>query len=334
MLAIDTSPRRRVRRLPTFLVIALVTAVLGAGGVVIAANRVFDAVQRVPDVASVLDPANSSFENYLLVGSDSRAGIDPNSPDAGGIGSEGDVSGQRSDTIMVLHRPKHGGTAALLSLPRDLNVHVPGHDGKRRINSAFSDGPGVLVRTVQELGIPVHHYVEIDFTGFKELVDAIGGVQLCFELPARDVNTGLFVPAGCQVLDGVQALAYARSRHFEQFRDNDWHLDGTADLGRIKRQQDFVDRAIQGALAEVKADPFAAGRLARSIGAALRIDGDLDPLAAAGSLRDAVGNGLATYSLPVRGVNDDGKAVLEMTDGAGAYLAYFAGTGPDPAPAG
>ena len=85
------------------------------------------------------------------------------------------------------------------------------------------------MQTVQQaLGIPIHHYVEVDFSGFKDLVDAIGGVEMCFDFPAQDVNTGLyFAEPGCDVLDGVQALAYARSRHYEEFRDGEWHEDGT-----------------------------------------------------------------------------------------------------------
>ncbi len=185
--------------------------VLGATGMLIAARKTIDSVARIPDVAAGLSPPGSGIENFLLVGSDSRAGIDPNAPDVGGTGTEADVSGHRSDTIMILRRDRSTGEAALLSIPRDLWVQVPGHDGKRRINSAFNDGPEVLVQTLQgALGLPIHHYVEIDFVGFKSLVDALGGVQVCVDYATRDVSTGLDITEpGCHVLDGVQALAYA-----------------------------------------------------------------------------------------------------------------------------
>jgi LCP family protein required for cell wall assembly len=253
--------------------------------------------------------------------------------DAGGIGTEADVSGHRSDTIMILRRDKATGDASLLSIPRDLWVQVPGHDGKRRINSAFNDGPEVLVQTLQqELGLPINHYVEIDFSGFKSLVDALGGVQVCVDFATRDVNTGLNITEpGCHVLDGVQALAYARSRHYEEFRNAKWKEDPGSDFSRVKRQQQFVNLALQTALARIKVDPFAAGRLAIAIGSSLKIDDELDPVSAAASLRTAVDAGIATYSLPVFGKTIGGNAVLLLGDGSDAVLAYFRGQGPAPA---
>jgi len=308
-------------------VLALAVGVAGTGGTLIAAREAIDTVQRVEGVGDVLSPPGSPVENFLLVGSDSRAGSDPSSPDYGGIGSEADVSGTRSDTIMVLSRDRSSGEAALLSIPRDLYVDIAGERGPGRINGAYNDGPAVLVQTVQqELDLPIHHYVEIDFSGFKSLVDAIGGVELCFFYPTRDVNTGLNVPeGGCHVMDGVQALAYARSRKHEQFIDGDWRLDGTADLGRTVRQQDFVNRALRTALDEVTSNPFRAGDVLRAGGGALRIDGELDVLSAAGSLRTAVGGGLATVALPVVGDEVGGASVLRLADGAQDVLAAFRG---------
>ena len=264
---------------------------------------------------------------------DQPADADPNSPDFGGIGNT--VTGSRSDTIMILRLDKSTGKAALLSIPRDLYVEIPGH-GKDRINSAFNDGAQVLVQTVREtLQIPVQHYVEIDFSGFKSVVDAIGGVVVCFEFPTRDLNTGLNITdPGCPLLTGVQALEYARSRHFEQFHDGDWHEDGTSDLGRSTRQRDFVNRAIQGALDKVKADPFASGRLIAAISSSLHVDDSLDPLKAIDKLRSAVDGGLPSFSLPVVGKTVSGKAVLLLGDGSDAVLDYFRGISTTPPPAG
>ncbi len=315
------------------LAMTAVVGVLGATGVLIAARKTIDSIARVPDVGKHLNPGGAGIENFLLVGSDSRAGIDPASPDAGGIGTEADVSGHRSDTIMILRRDKATGDAALLSIPRDLWVQVPGHDGKRRINSAFNDGPEVLVETLQtELGLPIHHYVEIDFSGFKSLVDALGGVEICVDFATRDVSTGLNITEpGCHNLDGLQALAYARSRHYEEFRDEQWREDPASDIGRTKRQQQFVNLALQRALDRIKVDPFAAGRLVTAIGSSLRVDDELDPIAAASSLRSAVDSGIATYSLPVFGKTISGNAVLLLGDGSDAVLAFFRGQGPAPA---
>jgi anionic cell wall polymer biosynthesis LytR-Cps2A-Psr (LCP) family protein len=180
----------------------------------------------------------------------------------------------------------------------------------------------------------VHHYVEVDFSGFKQLVDAVGGVEICFWYPTRDLNTGLnIVEPGCHLLDGVQALAYARSRHYEELReDAKWHEDGTADIGRTKRQQNFVNEAMKTALARVKANPFTAGKVITSSTSAIRIDDETDVLAAGASMRNAVGDGLETWSLPVFGTTIDGKAVLQLADGSDAVLAYFRGEGPAPAP--
>jgi LCP family protein required for cell wall assembly len=329
------APGRRPGRFGVTVVLTLAVAIAGAAGTLVSARSAIDEVARVEGVADVLSPQLGSVENFLLVGSDSRAGSDPNSPDYGGIGSESDVSGPpRSDTMMILRRDRETGDAALLSIPRDLWVDIPGR-GDQRINAAYNDGPAVLVQTVQSaLGIPVHHYVEVDFFGFKDLVDAIGGVELCFWYPARDGNTGLDVPEpGCHEFDGIQALAYARSRHYEELKeDGEWHEDPTSDLGRTKRQREFVNVALSTALERVKADPFVAGDLMAAAGSAVRIDDELDVLAAAASLRTAVGAGLASYALPVRGETIDGNAVLLLEDSAEGLLAYFRGEGPAPTP--
>jgi anionic cell wall polymer biosynthesis LytR-Cps2A-Psr (LCP) family protein len=187
----------------------------------------------------------------------------------------------------------------------------------------------------QALGIPVHHYVEVDFFGFKDLIDAIGGVEMCFWYPVRDVHTGLYVAeGGCYQFDGLQALQYARSRYFEQWIDGDWQVDGTADIGRTQRQREFVNLALSTALERVKANPFIAGDLVESAGTAVRIDDELDVFAAASSLRTAVGAGLVSYALPVRGDTIDGNSVLLLEESAGGLLAYFRGEGPAPTPPG
>lgn len=326
MLAFDTTPLPRRRRAPGMLLVALLVGVACTVGILVAARRTVDRVERVPAVAGVLSPASDTIDNYLLVGSDSREFGDPNT------GETGSVSGNRSDTIMLLRYDRDSGQASLLSIPRDLYVTIPGRKNPTRINAAFNDGPDVLVRTVQEaLGIPVHHYVEIDFTGFEQLVEALGGVQVCFFFPTRDENTGLRVDEpGCYVLDGRQALAYARSRHYEEFKDGKWKEDPTSDLGRSKRQRAFVDACLQEAFRQLKDDPFRAGELVGAIGDAVHIDEDLDPIEAGSSLRAAVDSGLQSYALPVVGKTIDGAAVLLLGDGADVVLSFFRGTGAAP----
>lgn len=329
VLVPDTMPRPRRRRVPLALGIALVMTVAGSVGVFVAARRTIDKVPRVQGVTHALSPSSEGIDNYLLVGSDSRDHGDPNTGDGGS------VSGHRSDTIMVLRYDRSKGTAALLSIPRDLWVTVVGHTDKRRINAAFNDGPDVLVETLQhELQLPIHHYVEVDFTGFERLVAALGGIQVCFDYPTRDLNTGLDIAVpGCHILQGKMGLAYARSRHFEEFKNGKWHEDLTSDFGRARRQRDFVNRCLQAAVAELKADPYRAGELIASIGAALKIDTDLDPIDAAASLRSAVAGGLVSYALPVTPKTIDGNAVLLLTPASDAVLEYFRGDGPPPPPA-
>jgi LCP family protein required for cell wall assembly len=330
----DPAPRRRHRRwVVNGWTLGIAVAVLGAGGLVRAAANVLDDPEPVPEVASVLSPTSDDVENYLLVGSDSREGLDPNAPDAGGIGTTEDVQGRRSDTVMVLRYDKDSGDVALLSLPRDLWVDIPGA-GPNRLNSAYAAGPDVLVRTVEEsLGIPVHHYVEVDFQGFKDIVDAVGGVRVCFDAPTRDLNTGLNVPAaGCYVLNGPQGLAYARSRYYETLVDGEWQTDPTSDLGRTERQRAFVQATLQAAIDRMSVSPFQASRVAAAVTAALRTDPDLDLVQLGARLRPVADGGIVSSALPVEGETVDGKAVLVLADGADAVLAYFRGTGPAPAP--
>jgi LCP family protein required for cell wall assembly len=325
--------RRRVR-VTTAVGLFVITAVVLGPVLVFHTNRQVDAVQTIDDLAGVLSSSSSAdIHNYLLVGSDSRAGSDPTEPDFGGIGGEGAPTGQRADTIMVLRVDEGAGAASLLSLPRDLYLPIPDSGRSNRINAAFARSEATLVRTVQEsLGIPVHHYLEVDFEGFKDMVDAVGGVEICFLHPARDGNTGLDIPdAGCRVLDGIQALQFARSRYFEQFVDGEWRIDGTADLGRIKRQQLFVTEALDRVLHRAGSDPLASGRFVDAAVESLRVDPSLELVDMARSL-GPLANEIVTYQVPVRGETIGGAAVLTLADGADAVLDYFRGVGERPVP--
>ena len=111
-------------------------------------------------------------------------------------------------------------------------------------------------------GIPIHHYIQVDFAGFQELVDVVDGVQVYFANPARDSRSGLDIEeTGCVTLDGQQALSYVRSRHFQVYEDGRWRSDGSADLGRISRQQDFIVRALRRAVDQGVRNPVTLDRL-------------------------------------------------------------------------
>src|SRR4051794_40581299 len=180
--------------------------------------------------------------NVLLVGSDTRSTLKGQKQ----FGSESDVSGARSDTIMILHADPKQTKAAILSLPRDLLVTQP--DGSQnRINAAFDKGPDNLIQTItKSFGIPIDHYVEVDFNGFRGIVQAVGGVNNYFPAPARDAFSNLRIGnAGCLFLNGDGALSYVRSRHYQYFEGGRWHDEGDGDLGRIQRQQDFIRRVLR-----------------------------------------------------------------------------------------
>jgi LCP family protein required for cell wall assembly len=181
--------------------------------------------------------------NVLVVGSDSRAVVAADETQE--FGSTGTVSGQRSDTMMVLRIEPDRERAAILSIPRDLYVPIAS-GGVDRINTAFERGPDNLVRTIRTaLGVPIHHYVEVDFAGFRDIVRAIGGVSVYFAAPTRDLVTGLKVERpGCTELDGDGALAYVRSRHTQTLVGGRWRTGGAGDLDRISRQQDFIRRVL------------------------------------------------------------------------------------------
>ena len=124
----------------------------------------------------------------------------------------GNAGGQRTDTIMLLHTGS--GPNLLMSIPRDSIVDVPGH-GTTKINAAYAfGGPELLVQTIEdETGIRVDHYVEIGFGGFVDMVDAVGGIEICPKRAMNDPQANLNIKKGCQEVDGKTALGYARSRH-------------------------------------------------------------------------------------------------------------------------
>jgi LCP family protein required for cell wall assembly len=232
----------------------VVVVLLLAGAVAVGAAKLSNIAREDVDLAEALQ---GEPENYLVVGSDSRAVVQDSDPDAsaflGEVGAE--PTGQRSDTILVVRVDPRADQVQVLSLPRDLWVPIAGTGENDRINAAYSlGGAQRLVDTIREdFGIEIHHYLEVDFASFKGVVDAVGGVPMWFDTRMRDTNSGLVIDKpGCHTLDGEAALAFARSRHLQYDAKGRWVDDPTGDLGRISRQQFLIRRMFDLAAAKVR----------------------------------------------------------------------------------
>ena len=287
------SSRRRPRHRATWasrigitvLIIVLVVALYGLGALLYASSN----ITRVP----VEGLEHGRVYHVLVTGSDSRQNLTRREQRELSVGR--DVGGVRTDTIFVLS--VRGTRAALLAFPRDLFVtRCDGTTG--RINAATTiDGQSCLVQTVSQLsGLPIRHTVQIDFQGFRNVVDAVGGVELCLDEPIQDRDAGIDLPAGCQVLGGVDALGYVRVRKID------------SDLERIKRQQQFLKvLASEVATPATVLNPVRLYGTAGAVGSALTAD---DSLSSVDLLRLAVG---------ARGIAG-GRILAETVPGTPAFI--------------
>lgn len=236
-------------------------------------------------------PAQTPGTTYLLVGSDSREGLSPEERKKLGTGNAG---GRRTDTIMLLHVPESGPTA-LISLPRDSYVPIPGH-GRNKMNAAFSfGGPKLLVQTVEGVtGLRMDSYVEIGFGGFASIIDAVGGVNLCLPKAIKDPKAHINLPKGCQDLNGTNALGYVRARY----------SDPQGDLGRVQRQREMIGAVADKAVSPATfVNPVRYFRLGTASADALTIDRETGPVDlfrfARGMKNVAGGKGGVTLTVPI-----------------------------------
>ncbi len=229
-------------------VVLLIVAVFGGSWLYLRYR--FGQISKI-NISAEQAVASGAPTNILVIGSDSRAGL------TGGMaaqaGSTAQVQGQRSDVIMVWHIDPTKRSITILSIPRDTLISSGPFQGTigefNRINTAYAQGPNQLVQVIENnLGIPINHVMQVNFAGFVGAVDALGGVWMNFPLPARDAYSGLNIPqAGCQLLNGTQALGVARSRHFQYEVYGHWLSDGSSDFGRIHRQGAFLRSLISAA---------------------------------------------------------------------------------------
>lgn len=276
--------------------------------------------------------------NVLLVGSDSSVNLNPDDPIQ--IGRQGEHFG---DVIIVAHVDERSGNVALLSLPRDLWVPIAGTERSDRINRAFLvGGAATLIDTIEEaFDIPIHHYVNVDFAGFQGLVDAVGSVDVYFDTPARDWNvsakpvprtqTGFVVSEpGCHALDPNQALAYVRSRYYQvQQADGEWVTDPTSDLGRIRRQQDFLRRLMQKAIDVGARNPLVLANLIDTGIQSVAIDQELTPaliIDLSGTYRAFEPGDLQSYTFPVTdGTVGSNRVLIPQINDASPIVELFNG---------
>jgi LCP family protein required for cell wall assembly len=228
-------PSRRRFRWRRVVAVVAVLAVAWLAFLVWVPFNAWSNVQRVdnnPDSR----PADVGGKNYLLVGSDSRAGI--SEAEAKALGTDTEDVGQHTDSIMLVHVSQQGHPAVIVSLPRDSYVPIPGK-GSNKINASFAfGGAKLLTNTVEQAtGLHIDGYLEVGFVGFAGIVDSLGGVEICVARAMKDAYSGLDVQPGCQVMDGKTSLAYVRARH----------SDPKGDLGRAERQRQFLAAVVKKA---------------------------------------------------------------------------------------
>ena len=238
-----TRPIRIITSLSLAVVAISAFSWLGLGQVSGAINRVdvFGSLTKRPDKPT-------SALNYLLVGSDTRVGLTKEQSKILRVGTTKSAAGARSDTMLLVHISKARDKATIISIPRDSLVTIPEHASslykgrivpaaQGKINSAFAwGGAPLLIQTIeQETNVKIDHYVEIGFAGFANMVDALGGIQVCTKKDINDPKSHLVMSAGIHTVDGVEALKYVRTRDF----------DGMGDLGRMQRQQQFMSAVLR-----------------------------------------------------------------------------------------
>lgn len=278
----------------------------------------FGQATRIADEPAGRRPGQQPGTAILIVGSDSRGNL--TARERGQLGT-GNAEGQRTDTMMILYTPPSG-ESALIGLPRDSYLPIPGHN-KNKLNAAYAfGGAPLLMQTVEDAtGLRMDGYAEIGFDGFVRVTDAVGGVRLCLKEPMQDKDSHTDLPAGCQTLTGVQALGYVRMRK----------ADPQGDLGRMKRQREFLAALVKKAASPMSViNPVRYWTLNHSAADALRLGrstgaGELIALTR-GMMSISGGKGL-TLSVPISSADTTtaaGSSVLWDQERAAEMFALLA----------
>ncbi|GAB3285761.1 LCP family protein [Parasphingorhabdus pacifica] len=304
-------PVRRRKRPGRKILTVLVVLLLALAGFLLYVDYSLKREQALPTGGD--RPQDGPGTNWLLVGSDSREGLDAERQAELGTG---DAAGRRTDTVMLVHIPESGGKPTMVSLPRDLLVDIPGQ-GEDKLNSAFAyGGSQLLTQTVESnTGVRIDHYAEVGLGGFAGVTDAIGGVDLCVPERMQDPKANLDLQPGCQTLGGPQALGYVRTR-----------ASANGDLDRVQRQREFLAALTEKATSpEVLLNPFRSVPLILDTSQSFRVDSG-DHVWHLGSLGLAM-NGIAsgqgvTTTVPFGGFDttDGGASVVEWDDDGAEQL--------------
>ncbi|MGB2567550.1 LCP family protein [Micromonospora citrea] len=313
--------RRRGRRIA--LIVLLVVALLAGGGVLAGGlyyRSVDSSIERVEAFDDVPQesrpeavPAAEGAMNIMILGSDSR--------------DQENSAGSRSDTLILAHLTKDRSSAQLISIPRDTWVHVPrsksGQGGRdAKINAAYAwGGVPLMVQTVEEFtGVRIDHVTMVDFAGFKEIVDALGGVEIDVEKSfttkySLDKSGSRTFVAGRQTLDGAAALDYARERH--AFADGDF--------ARIRHQQQVIkailDKAASGG---VLTNPGKLNSFVKASANAVAVDKSLSLVDLAMKLRHLRSENLEFFTCPSKGTGRVGSESVVFADKARARTLFDA----------
>jgi LCP family protein required for cell wall assembly len=279
------------KRTVAVLVSLIVLLVAAAGGGYAYLRYRYDQINKIHVADEVAVQGGQPF-TILVIGSDTRVGESASA--AQSFGSASAVTGQRSDVVQLWRVTPATKQIQIMSIPRDTVVTMLSPDSQQygaynRINSSYNSGANQLVKTITaNFGIPINHVVQVDFSGFQDAVNALGGVYMNFAYPAKDAYSGLNITTpGCQLLNGTQALAVARSRHYQYYANGYWQYDGTSDFGRIQRQDAFIKSLMDAAKSKV--NPLTVNAFIGSIHEGVTIDDGF-------SLNELIGLALTYHS--------------------------------------
>jgi LCP family protein required for cell wall assembly len=235
---------------------------------------------HIVNVPQITPPATSGpnvgAQTFLLIGSTSRCVLNNKQTSAFGSCAAG-ITGVNSDVILLLRADQRSHSVSVLSIPRDLVMNNVRPRGFYKIDAALADGPGQLVAAIeQNFGIPINHFVELNFDSFQNIVNALGGIKMYFPYRVRDDSSGLHIrTTGCVYLNGFDALALVRARNYWYFKDGQWMDDGSGDLGRIIRVHEFL-RVLATAVAKRGlSNPLTDDSLLSAVAPDLEIDSKL-----------------------------------------------------------